>query len=150
LAQAGRCARSRSRPFALSSVDLSRQPLKLGIHRDLPDGLIEPALIKQVFKIYVSNIGYLRNTRLGVARIDLDGEPADIVREVDVKSAQARIAGIRRFKKDMARRRREAASLPAPPVQAPSPPPLPPPPAPASRDGLAALREAASKRRGAA
>jgi ProP effector len=125
-----------------------RLPLKIGIHKDIPDGLIEPKVLRLAFRLYVNNPGYLNATRLGVARIDLNGEPAGKVDEVDEKSAQARLNGIWKFKKDRKQRRPEEAAKFATPPPAPSPAP-----SPARRDNrrdrLSGLREAARKRRGA-
>ena len=127
-----------------------RLPLKIGIHKDIPDGLIEPKILRLAFRLYVNNPGYLNAMRLGVARVDLNGEAAGTVGENDVKSAQARLNGIWKFRKDRKQRRREevAQEWAAPP---PAPSPAPPPPTPPSqRDSLSTLREAARQRRGAA
>ena len=68
-----------------------RLPLKIGTHKDIPDGLIEPKILRLAFRRYVNNPGYLKATRFGAARIDLNGEPAGTVDEVVEKSAQARL-----------------------------------------------------------
>ena len=68
-----------------------RLPLKIGIHKDIPDGLIEPKILRLAFRLYVNNPGYLNAMRLGVARVDLNGEVAGTVDENDAKSAQARL-----------------------------------------------------------
>ena len=51
-----------------------RLPLKIGIHKDIPDGLIEPKILRLAFRLYVNNPGYLNAMRLGAARVDLNGE----------------------------------------------------------------------------
>ena len=129
-----------------------RLPLKIGIHKDIPDGLIEPKILRLAFRLYVNNPGYLNAMRLGVARVDLNGEAAGTVGENDAKSAQARLNGIRKFRKNRKQPRREKAVQDV--VAAPPPAPSPAPPLrrqqPSQRDSLASLREAARKRRGAA
>ena len=124
-----------------------RLPLKIGIHKDIPDGLIEPKILRLTFRLYVNNPGYLNAMRLGVARIDLNGEPAGTVDENDAKSAQARLNGIRKFKKDRKQRRHEEAAKFATPSPAPAPSPAR---RDSRRDSLSGLREAARKRRGVA
>jgi sRNA-binding protein len=124
-----------------------RLPLKIGIHKDIPDGLIEPKILRLAFRLYVNNPGYLNAMRLGVARVDLNGEVAGTVGENDAKSAQVRLDGIRKYRKNRKQPRREKAVQD---VMA-APPPAPPPrQQPSQRDSLASLREAARKRRGAA
>ena len=86
-----------------------RLPLKIGIHKDIPDGLIEPKVLRLAFRLYVNDPGYLNAMRLGVARIDLNGEAAGTVGENDAKSAQARLNGIRKFKQGREQPRREKA-----------------------------------------
>jgi ProP effector len=131
-----------------------RLPLKIGIHKDIPDGLIEPKVLRLAFRLYVNNPGYLNAMRLGVARVDLNGEVAGTVGENDAKSAQARLNGIRKFRKNRKQPRREKAAQDVvaapPPAPSPSPPPPPRRQQPSQRDSLASLREAARKRRGAA
>ena len=76
---------------------------------------------------------------MGVDREDFpDNDPAGTIDENDAKSAQARLNGIRKFKKDRKQRRHEEATKVATPSSAPR------------RDSLSGLREAARKRRGAA
>ena len=124
-----------------------RLPLKIGIHKDIPDGLIGPKILRLAFRLYVNNPGYLNAMRLGVARVDLNGEVAGTVDENDAKSAQTRLDDIRKFRKNRKQPRREKAVQD---VMA-APPPAPPPrQQPSQRDSLASLREAARKRRGAA
>jgi len=112
-----------------------RLPLKIGIHKDIPDGLIEPKILRLAFRLYVNNPGYLNATRLGVARVHLNGEVAGTVDENGAKNAQARLAGTGKAKES-----REQKHKP------PAPTPEAKPPA-RQRDGLASLREAAAKRR---
>ena len=129
-----------------------RLPLKIGIHTDIPDGLIEPKILRLAFRLYVNNPGYLNAMRLGAARVDLNGEVAGTVGENDAKNAQARLNGSRKFRKNRKQPRREKAvqDVVAAPPPAPSPAPPPRRQQPSQRDSLASLREAARKRRGAA
>ena len=112
-----------------------RLPLKIGIHKDIPDGLIEPKILRLAFRLYVNNPGYLNAMRLGAARVDLNGEVAGTVDENDAKSAQAHLAGIRKAKES--RKQKRKPSAPTPEAK----------PAPPRRDGLAGLRQAARARR---
>jgi ProP effector len=129
-----------------------RLPLKIGIRKDIPDGLIEPKILRLAFRLYVNNPGYLNAMRLGVARVDLNGEVAGTVGEKDAKSAQARLNGIRKVRKNRKQSRREKAAQDVVSAPPPAPSPAPPPrrQQPSQRDSLASLREAARKRRGAA
>ena len=68
--------------------------------------------------------------------------------EVDVKSAQARLNWIRKFRKNRKQPPREKAVQDV--VAAPPPAPYPRRQQPSQRDSLASLREAARKRRGVA
>ena len=105
-----------------------RLPLKIGIHKDIPDGLIEPKILRLAFRLYVNNPGYLNAMRLGAARVDLNGEVAGTVDENDAKSAQARLNGIRKFKKNRKQPRREKAVQDVVAAPPPAPSPAPPPP----------------------
>lgn len=129
-----------------------RRPLKIGIHKDIPDGLIKPKILRLAFRLYINNAGYLNGMRLGVARVDLNGEVAGTVDESAAKSAQVRLDGIRKFRKNRKQPRQEKAVQDV--VSAPPPAPSRAPPAgrqqTSQRDSLASLREAARKRRGAA
>jgi len=102
-----------------------RLPLKIGIHEDIPDGLIEPKVLRLAFRLYVNNSGYLNAMRLGAARVDLNGEVAGTVDENDAKSAQTRLDGIRKFRKNRKQPRREKAVQDV--VAAPPPGPSPRP-----------------------
>ena len=118
-----------------------RLPLKIGIHKDIPAGLIEPKILRLAFRLYVNNPGYLNAMRLGAARVDLNGEVAGTVDENGAKSAQSRLNGIWKVRKE--RRREEVAQVVPPSASAPLPSAPPPPPTPPSRDSLSTLREAA-------
>jgi ProP effector len=141
-------------PKCFSLFQDPRRPLKIGIHKDIPDRLIEPKVLRLAFRLYVNNPGYLNAMRLGAARVDLNGEVAGTVDENDAKSAQTRLDGIRKFRKNRKQPRREKAVQDVVAAPPPGPSPAPPPPPrrqqPSQRDSLASLREAARKRRGAA
>ena len=96
----------------------------------------EPKVLRLAFRRYVNNPGYLNALRLGAARVDLNGEAAGTVDENGAKSAQARLNGIWKVRKE--RRREEVAqaaplSACTPLASAPPPPPTPP------RDSLSTL-----------
>jgi sRNA-binding protein len=56
-----------------------RKPLKIGIHLDLiAAGIMEPD-VSLALGAYTRNIGYLCNLRAGAERIDLSGNPVDVV-----------------------------------------------------------------------
>ena len=124
-----------------------RLPLKIGIHKDIPEGLIEPKVLRLAFRLYVNNPGYLNAMRLGVARVDLNGEVAGTVDENDAKSAQARLNWHQEIQEGATSRRSCDRAAPPP---APSPRTITADANIPSRDSLSTLREAARKRRGAA
>lgn len=60
------------------------QPLKVGIFQDLATRLAEDAPIsktqlRQALRVYTSSWRYLEATKEGVSRIDLDGQPAELI-----------------------------------------------------------------------
>jgi sRNA-binding protein len=61
--------------------------LKLGIHRD-----IGAVLGDAVDRYYVSNIAYRKSRQAGVDRIDLDGNAAGVVTELEAVNAQKGVA----------------------------------------------------------
>jgi ProP effector len=67
-----------------------RLPLKIGIHKDIPDGLIEPRVLQLAFRFYVNNPGYLNAMRFGAARVDLNGEVAGTVDENEERAGAPR------------------------------------------------------------
>jgi len=120
-----------------------RRPLKLGIHRDIGAVLgdvVDRRTLHAVLRYYVSNIAYRKSQQAGVDRIDLDGNAAGVVTELEAVNAQKGVAGL---VKAMQKRKPKAAE---------TPPPSPPPPGKPTprRDGLAALKQAAAARRNAA
>jgi ProP effector len=121
-----------------------RRPLKIGIHKDIPEGLFEPSTLSLAHRLYVGNDGYLRSMRAGAARIDLDGNAVGVVSDGEASGAMSLliVRAKREREKKAAQRKQEQAAKKTPPA----PPPPPPPP---KRDSMSALREAARKRRGA-
>ena len=110
-----------------------RQPLKLGIHRDVEAALADAATvtaIKQALHFYVTNQGYIEAIKAGASRIDLDGNPAGVVTTEEAHDAMVRLQRIKQLLKPVIVENK------------------PPPPPPQMRDGLAALRAAAVRRRG--
>ena len=99
--------------------------MKLGIHRD-----IGAVLGDAVDRYYVSNIAYRKSRQAGVDRIDLDGNAAGVVTELEAVNAQKGVAQQKRKPKTVE-----------------TPPPAKPPP---RRDGLAALKEAGARRKAVA
>jgi len=110
-----------------------RRPLKVGIHRDIGAVLgdvVDRRTLHAVLRYYVSNIAYRKSQQAGVDRIDLDGNAAGVVTELEAVNAQKGVAGLVKA------------------IQKRKPKDTPPPPKPAPRrDGLAALKEAAARRR---
>lgn len=123
-------------PKCFVMFERRRRPLKLGIHLDIIAALgerIDRRLLRQALRFYTSNIHYRASQKPGVPRIDLYGDACGAVSEADAQSAARDVAA----RKTRKRPRAEPEITPAPPA---------PPPAP-KRDGLAALREAAKRRR---
>ena len=121
-------------PKCFVMFERRRRPLKLGIHLDIIAALgerIDRRLLRQALRFYTSNIHYRASQKPGVRRIDLYGNACGAVSEADAQSAARDVAARK------TRKRAEPEITPAPPA---------PPPAP-KRDGLAALREAAKRRR---
>jgi sRNA-binding protein len=127
---------------------LPHRPLKIGIHVDLEARC--PALSERergaVLHWYVTRATYLRACVAGAPRIDLDGTVCGKVTAAEAQHAAARLAEIlaaRASKQELIESR--AAAKPAAPRKKEKPleekPPAP------QRDGLAALREAAKRRR---
>ena len=127
---------------------LPHRPLKIGIHIDLKARC--PALSERersaFLRYYVARPMYLRACVAGAPRIDLDGNVCGEVTAAEAQYAADRLAAIlaaRARKQELIKSR--AAAKPAAPRKKEKPPEEKPP-AP-RRDGLAALREAAAKRR---
>jgi ProP effector len=120
-------------PNCFAMFQARRRPLKIGIHHDILAVLgdeIDRKILGNALRVYVSNVGYLRAQREGADRIDLDGKPADVVTADEAANARRALDGIKA--KQLKRRKPEAT---------PAPEPTP------RRDGLAALREAAKRRK---
>ena len=121
-----------------------RRPLKVGIHRDIGTVLgdaVDRRTLHAVLRYYVSNIAYRKSQEAGVDRIDLDGNAAGVVTELEAVNAQKGVAGLVKAK----RKRKAKVDVIAPP-----PAPVVKPPPPPRRDGLAALREAGARRKAVA
>jgi ProP effector len=110
-----------------------RAPLKINIHHDVLAAMPELLHVDvgRALKFYVSRFGYLESCSTeGRPRIDLNGEPDGVVSAAEAANAQQWLAK---------RRKRKPQSAPAS-----SPPESPTAP---SRLTLAALKEAAAKRK---
>jgi len=81
-------------PRAFARFEQRRQPLKVGIHRDvLAAGLELPEKdLKIALRIYVSNRVYRDRLRVGATRIDLNGEPAGVVTPEQVPTPKDGVA----------------------------------------------------------
>ena len=130
---------------------LPHRPLKIGIHIDLKARC--PALSERergaVLRWYVTRTIYLRACVAVAPRIDLDGNVCGEVTAAEAQHADARLSAIlaaRARTQELIKPR--AAAKPAAPRKKEKPPEEKP--AAPRRDGLAALREAARQRRGAA
>jgi sRNA-binding protein len=139
------CARF---PNCFVMFERQRRPLKVGIRGDIVLAIGEDAidlkLLGPALKLYTHNYFYrLAQARPGATRIDLDGNAAGAVSEVDATSAARDVAA---WKAKAALRRQLAMRKPRPePVIEPVIEPLPP--QPPRRLGLADLRAAAARRR---
>ena len=110
-----------------------RRPLKVGIHRDIGAVLgdaVDRRTLYAVLRYYVSNIDYRKSQLAGVDRIDLDGNAAGVVTELEAVNAQ----------KGVAQQKRKPKTVETPPPGKPAP----------RRDGLAALKQAAARRKAVA
>src|SRR5262245_47603897 len=88
-------------PHCFSVYEGRRRPLKIGIHKDIPaavDGALTPIELSRALGGYCANSVYLRNSRAGAPRIDLDGNPAGIVTVEQSQRAMARLAARKAFK----------------------------------------------------
>ena len=127
-------------PKCFVMFERRRRPLKLGLHLDIIAALgerIDRRLLRQALRCYTSNIHYRASQKPGAPRIDLDGNASGTVSEADAQSAA----------KDVASRKAALGQRKRPAVRPEIKPAAPPPPEPPRRDGLAALREAAKRRK---
>jgi ProP effector len=116
------------------------RPLKIGIHEEIlaaADLGLTQAEVCRVLANLTHKICYLRRFEVGAARIDLDGHPAGVITEKDVRWAQERL----RWRQRQARAKAHAAAVAAKAAKAAAPPP---------RLSLAGLKAAAMARRAAA
>lgn len=137
-------------PHAFIMFERKRVPLKIGIHGDIVAILgdtLDHNLLGPALRFYTANLYYRRAQKEGVARIDLNGEPAGTVSEADALSAARDVAGRMAA---LQARKRSTPPVTAAPASAPETVPPAPPPSPPKRDGLASLREAARRRKEAA
>jgi|SRR5262245_37598511 len=135
-------------PRAFARFEQRRQPLKVGIHRDvLAAGLEVPEKdLKIALRIYVSNRVYRSRLRVGATRIDLNGNPAGVVTPEQVAHLRPRANGeLNGASREMAQGAAHGINT----VAAPPEQPALKPSAIASvkRMSLADLRAAAQRRR---
>ena len=75
-------------PQCFAVYQLRRRPLKVGIHHDIIAKVeIDPRELRRALRLYVHNDGYLRGMRVGIPRIDLDGNPVGAVTAEQAKQA---------------------------------------------------------------
>jgi len=112
-------------PDTFFCVGPRRAPLARGIHRELGavlDGVVSRKLLHRALSFYTRDGDYLKALTAGAARINLDGDPSGHVTEAEAEFARAVLA-------ECAAKQRKMRQP--------------------QRDGLAALRVAAQKRRAA-
>ena len=123
-------------PNAFFMHEGKRKPLAVGIGRVVEAILgneVDRKVLHVVFRFYVNNAAYLRGLTVDAVRVDLDGNAAGVVTADQAAHAQEILA--KRVKKNV-----------TPPAPKPAPVVKPRP----VRDGLAALREAAARRKSVA
>jgi ProP effector len=105
-------------PAAFTLYHLRRKPLKVGIHGDLVarlNGALTARETSIALGCYCRSVGYLANSKAGVARIDLDGNPVGIVDEREAEHAAQRLAEIRaRMEKKSATKSATVKKVPMP------------------------------------
>jgi ProP effector len=119
-------------PQCFQRLDLpNRQPLKVGIRLDIVTALPElsPVAIGRAIGFYTAHVRYLRQCTEGCSRVDLDGQPAGAVTAAEAEHARNSLA-------QLAKRRKRAEPAPKR-----APPPKP------QRLTLAALKQAAARRK---
>jgi len=119
-------------PKAFVRYERRRRPLKIGIHRELQAALgdsVDAKLLKKALRAYVINSYYRRALVAGAKRIDLDGNPAGVVTTEEASPAVVR---------PQRQKQQPVAADPAPTIETPAAP---------RRDGLAALKAAAQRRK---
>src|SRR6516165_4362608 len=111
-----------------------RQPLKIGVHKDLAvvlAGVVSKSEIGRALTAYTNDVAYREALKPGAVRIDLNGEPAGVVTPGQIPPPRSKPKA------------KHASHSPAPPAPAPKrfhalaqPPslwPRPPPPRPRAR-----------------
>jgi ProP effector len=117
-----------------------RKPLKLRIHLDLQAalaGAVTPDELDAALRFYCGNVSYLRATLKGAWRYDLDGNPCGTITAEEEAHAVTHIAA----RTAKAAAKKQSGNDKQPPVAKVSEP---------KRDGLAALKAAAQRRKGIA
>jgi ProP effector len=127
-------------PKCFSVLEARRRPLKVGIDQDIAAAIpdLDPTALSASLRYYCRSIGYLDACRLGMPRIDLQGEPCGSISEGDAGHAASHYA--KALQRRAAKRKASTATIPAP-VTSPSPSSSP------ARLGLADLKAAALARK---
>jgi sRNA-binding protein len=127
-------------PLAFSVNPRRRQPLKVGIHRDILSLLaVEPKLLSHALRRYTNSRGYLNACQAGAERTGLDGKPSGTVTTDEAEQAAVRLVQVKQQMKE----RRQAIAMPE---RKPVPASAPASPQP-RRLGLSDLRAAANARK---
>ena len=80
-------------PDCISVDEADRRPLKIGIFEEIlakVEELISPEDLKAALRKYAKGESYLNRMKVGVARIDLDGQPSSIIDEHEAEFAKLR------------------------------------------------------------
>jgi ProP effector len=126
-------------PKAFHTYQVRRVPLKIGIDVDIiATCAITLFELRAAMRSYTGNIGYLLASKEGVARVDLDGNPAGVVTAKEARWAAMRLEGLRQHR---AARKAAQAGRPSVVVEAVAAPVGP------KRISLADLKRAAQERK---
>ncbi|TYG33812.1 RNA chaperone ProQ [Lonepinella koalarum] len=79
------------------SVEGEAKPLKIGVFQDLAEALaddenVSKTQLRHALRQYTSNWRYLHGCRLGVERVDLQGNPAGVLEQQHAEHAQQQLA----------------------------------------------------------
>ena len=87
-----------------------RQPLKIGVHKDLAvvlAGVVSKSEIGRALTVYTNDVAYREALKPGAVRIDLNGEPAGVVTPGQIPPPRSKPKA------------KHASHSPAPPAPAP-------------------------------
>ena len=111
-------------PLCFFGLEGKRKPIKCGILHDLlATGVMPASDLAKVLRYYCSNEGYLRASRAGASRLDLEGNVAGEVTAAQAAHARKNLDAIIERRMAKAKAKREAAKAEA--RMAPDPPAVP-------------------------